>query len=91
MILDDLLKLKRHIESKIEGIEVIFSCPITRSDNGKARVTIAQLKEKLKLLNVKLLLNDNISGELLGKHGLHLSAWGVKRFATNLIHLLRKL
>ena len=36
-ILDDLLKLKRHIESKIDGVEVIFSCPITRFDNGKGK------------------------------------------------------
>ena len=90
-IFDDLLKLKRHIESKIDGVEVIFSCPITRFDNGKAKVTIMQLIAKLQLLKVKILSNENISDELLGKHGLHLSTWGVKRFATNLIHLLRKL
>ena len=64
-ILDDLLKLKQYIETK--GIEVIISCPITRTDNAKARFSIIQFKEKTKHLKIRYLLNDNIKERHLGE------------------------
>ena len=66
-ILEDLLKLKQYIESN--GISVILSCPITRTDNGKARLTILHVIEKMKLLKEKCLLNTNIRENLLGRKG----------------------
>ena len=86
-ILDDLFKLKQYIEAK--GIEVIISCPITRTDNAKARFSIIQFKEKIKHLKIRYLLNDNIKERHLGKKGLHLSKQGI--LATNFTKLLRKL
>ena len=75
-ILDDILKLKQIIESTLEGAEVIISCPIIRTDNAKAKLTILKFIEKIKHLKVKYLLNDNVNENCLGKKGLHLSEWG---------------
>ena len=88
-ILEDLLKLKQYIE--LNGISVILSCPITRTDNGKAKLTILHVIEKMKLPKEKCLLNTNIRENLLGRKGLHLNPRGVSRFAMNLMSLIRKL
>ena len=90
-ILDDLLKLKHHIEQKVPGICVILSCPISRTDNGKARLTILRLVKKIKFSNVNYLCNVNVGENCLGVKGLHLNPRGVGRFATNLISLIRGL
>ena len=45
-ILDDLLKLKLCIEQKVL-VCVILSCPINRTDNGKAKLTVFQLVKKI--------------------------------------------
>ena len=90
-ILDDLLKLKHHIEQKAPGICVILSCPISRTDNGKARLTILRLVKKIKFSNVNYLCNVNVGENCLGVKGLHLNPRGVGRFATNLISLIRGL
>ena len=83
IILDDLLKLKRHIELELKGVEVVFSCPIIRIDDWKGHLTVIRLKQKIQRLKVRYLLNDNIKENHLGNKGLHLSNWGVKRFAVN--------
>ena len=91
VILNDLIKLKQSIELKHTGVEEIIACPIIRTDDSKARVTILKFIDKIKELNVKYLLNDNIGENCLEKKGLHLSQRGVARFAINLINLLRRL
>ena len=47
IILNDLLQLKNHIEQKAPEIMVYLSCPINTVDNGKARITIQKLVEKI--------------------------------------------
>ena len=91
IILDGLLTLKRHIELELEGVEVVFSCPIIRTDDSKGKLTVLHFREKIKQLKVRYLLNDNINENHLSNKGLHLSNWGVKRFAVNLINLLKRL
>ena len=73
VILNDLLKLQNHIEQKAPEILVYLSCPINRVDNGKARITIQKLVEKIKHLKVKHLSNVNIRESCLGSKGLHLN------------------
>lgn len=90
-ILNDLFKLKQHIEAQLPGVMVVLSCPITRVDNSKSRLTITHLIESVKPLKVNYLLNVNIGENCLGRKGLHLNPKGVGRFATNLISLIRKL
>ena len=90
-ILDDILKLKFHIESQLTDATVIISCPIKRIDNSKARLTIKLLVDKIKQLKVKYILHDNIDDICLGRKGLHLNPRGTGRLAVNLISLIRKL
>ena len=90
-ILDDILKLKFHIESQLIGVEVVISCPINRIDNSKARLTIKHVINKIKLIKVTKIMNENISDICLGCKGLHLNLRGNVRLAVNLITLMRKL
>ena len=90
-ILDDILKLKFHIESQLIGVEVVISCPINRIDNSKARLTIKHVINKIKLIKVTKIINENISDICLGRKGLHLNLRGNGRLAVNLITLMRKL
>ena len=61
-LLDEIQKLKLHIESQLINVEVIISCPITRIDNSKARLTIKHVIEKL--TEIKHIVNENISESL---------------------------
>ena len=57
--LPSLLKLKNYIESELAGVSVITSCPITRMDSGKAKLTINRLIGRMEILvKVKSLLNN---------------------------------
>ena len=95
-IVDELLKLKNYIESELAEVSVIISCPITRMDNGKVKLTINRLIGRMEILvKVKCLLNVNIKEKCLGRKGLHVNprggGGGGGRFATNLISLIKKL
>ena len=90
-ILDDILKLKFHIESQLIGVEVVISCPINRIDNSKARLTIKHVINKIKLIKVTKIMNENISDICLERKGLHLNLRGNGRLTVNLITLMRKL
>ena len=91
IIFNNLLDLKIYIESQLDGVTVILSCPITRVDSTKAKLTVNNLTEKIKLLGIKHLLNVNVDENCLGRKGLHLNQRGVGRFAMNLISLIRRL
>ena len=67
-IVDELLKLKNYIDSELAGVSVIISCPITRMDNGKAKLTINRLIGRMEILvKVKCLLNLNIKEKCIGR------------------------
>ena len=91
IIFNNLLDLKKYIESHLDGVTVILSCPITRVDSTKAKLTVNNLTAKIKLLGIKHLLNINVDENCLGRKGLHLNQRGVGRFAMNLISLIRRL
>ena len=85
-IFDDMLLLKRHIMKVLPSVRVFLSCPILRTDNAKAMLTLRVLTRKLKLFN-----NDIIDPTCLGKASLHLNRKGSGRLATNFLSLLRNL
>ena len=89
-ILDKLLKLKTLIKETLPEIKVTFSTPTIRSDNGKAAITVRNLRDHLPDLNMDKLDNRNITSKLLGRKGLHLNKAGSSRLAKNIIHKLRK-
>ena len=89
-ILDEIVKLKGYIQSQLPDAMVILSCPITRTDNGKARLTVKHIMRKIKTLNVYYMSHDNIS-DCLGVKGLHLNPKGTGRLAVNLISQMWKL
>ena len=90
-IFDQLLELKRYIESKVHDIKVTISCPIVRSDNGIANLKVNHLRNKLKSANISIIDNENINYECLGKKGLHMTSKGITRLAMNFISFIRRL
>ena len=91
VILEDMLNLKKYIESILPDSTVYLSCPVIRQDNTKAGFTLHHLDQKLKLLNDNIIRNDNIDSSCLGKGGLHLNDKGSGRLAMNFLSLIRRL
>ena len=89
-ILGKLLKLKTLIKETLPEIEVTFSTPTIRSDNGKAALTVRNLCGHLLDLNMDILDNRNITSKHLGRKGLHLNKAGSTRPSKNIIYKLRK-
>ena len=71
-ITTELLQLKHYIEGQLEDCKVCFALPIIRTDNGKARLTINRLNERMECLNAICCLNKNIDETCLGKSGQHI-------------------
>ena len=90
-ILDDILKLKTHIESVLPNVAIYLSSPIPRFDNVTAGYTIHHLRNKMKDLNFKIIQNDNIDANCIGKIGLHPNGKGTGRLAMNYISLMKRL
>ena len=89
-ILNELLDLKKYIESKSPECKVIISCPTCRFDHAKARITIFNLRKKLDDLDIMVILNENIGDNLIGRKGLHLNEHGSGRLAVNYLTHIRK-
>lgn len=88
---DELLQLKHRIERTLPNTEVIISSLITRSDDGKANITIKKVNRHLNQLKINIMDNDNITHQDLGKKGLHLSKFGKAKFAKNLINKMKEI
>ena len=91
IILDKLLQLKTAVLDSNENCKVILLQPMTRVDDGKACLTISKLNDLLEELDIPIVKNRNITVEHLGSKGLHLSPYGIARFAMNLKASIRKL
>ena len=89
-ILDKLLKLRTFIKETLADTEVTFSAPTLRSDNGKAALTVRNLREHLLDLNIDILDNRNTTNKHLSGKGVHLNKVGYTRLAKNIIYKLRK-
>ena len=90
-ILDDILKLKLFIEKELPGCIITISCPIIRTDNGIAKITMHHLRNKIEGLKISYISNANLKSSHLGKQGLHLNARGSGRLAMNFIDFMRRL
>ena len=89
-IIDEINNLKRHIENTLPEIKVFLSCPVIRTDNTRANLTLRKVDKYFKSLPY-IVKNDNVDSTCLGKMGLHLNRKGSDRLAINYISLMRRL
>ena len=87
-IVDEILTLKSEIVKIHNACRVIISTPITRTDDGKAALTIRKVNSHFKQLKVEVIDNPNITAQDLGKKGLHLSKKGKSKLSKNLMNIL---
>ena len=71
LILQNLLRLKFHFNDRHPNL--ITSCPIIRTDNHAANITLRNLLAKLKDLEISIIDNEILDIGCLGKGGLHLN------------------
>ena len=80
-ILDKFLLLKMHIKVILPNVKIYLSCPVLRMDDAKANLTLRHFTNKLKALNIDVIINDNVDVTCLGKAGQHLNPKGSGRLA----------
>ena len=90
-VLKELRDLVDHIQDLLPDSEIIISLPIVRRDNVVANQIIKNLCLKIKKLDYKFLDNSNLNFSHLGQKGLHLSNYGTKKMALNIISLIKRL
>ena len=91
VVVNELMHLKKFIETKLTNCTVILSEPVIRTDKLSAANNIQKVCKMLRFLNIYIMDNSNIEAKHLGRGGLHLNEYGTKRMALNLITLLRNL
>ena len=90
-IVKKILQVKRFIKLKVANCKVIISRPIKRHDNDNASRVIEEVNAQFQKLTIDMIGNENIEKKQLRKRGLHLNAFGLKKFPQNLIAGIRKL
>ena len=70
---------------------VYISCPVLRTDDSKAHLTLVRVKDRIANLPENVIVHDNIDSSCLSKGGLHLNAKGSSRLAMNFISLMKRL
>ena len=90
MVLDKLLNLKKIIEHTLLENNIVISNLITRTDNGKASLTVIKTNEHLNGLQMDIIDNGNITSNELNKGGLHLNPRGLGKLAINFIRRIKK-
>ena len=80
MVIDKLLNLKKFTEHTLQESNLI-----TRTDNGKASLTVIKTNEHLHGLQMDIIENGNITSNELNKGGLHLNPRGLGKLAINFI------
>ena len=89
-IATEIKNLKLFIEDMLPTVKIFLSCPVLRTDNLQANVTLRKLDKILKGMP-NIISNDNIDKTCLGKKGLHLNPKGSDRLVINYISLMRRL
>ena len=74
-----------HIKLILPNAKIYLSCPVLRIDDAKANLTLRHFTNKLKSLNIGVILNDNVDVTCLGKAGLHLNRKGSGRLPMNFL------
>ena len=90
MVLDKLLNLKKFIKHTLPENNVVISDLITRTDNGKASLTVIKTNEHLHALQMDMINNRNITSNELKKGGLKLNARSLGKLAINFIRRNKK-
>ena len=90
-VIKRLIELKTNIEKLLPSCTVCISLSTVRSDNVRANVVIRNLNTKLRKSEFMLLDNSNISEIHLGRKGLHFNNHGVRKMASNIISLIKRL
>ena len=90
VVLSKLLDLKKFIENTLPESNVIISNLITRTDNGKASLTVIKTNEHLHALQMDIIDNENITSNELNKGGLHLNLRDLGKLAINSIRRIEK-
>ena len=70
VVFGKLLNLKKFIEKTLPESNVVISNLITRTDNGKASLTVIKTNEHLHGLQMNVIDNGNITYNELNKGGL---------------------
>ena len=91
MIFDEISNLIAHIEHMLPEVKVFYSCPTLRIDNARANRVLRELDSKFKGSRFYCVMNDNLDGTCLGKHGLHINQKGSGLLARNYIKLIQSL
>ena len=81
VVLGKFLDLNKFIENTLPDSNVIISNLITRTDNGKASLTVIKTNEYLHGLQMDIMDNGNITSNELNKGGLHLNPRGLGKLA----------
>ena len=90
MVLDKLLNLKKFIEHTLPESGLVISILITRTNNGKASLTVIKTNEHVHGLQMGVIDNGNITSNKLSKLELHLNPRGFGKFAINFIRRIKK-
>ena len=88
-VLDEILQLKSFITKELPTCRVVISNLTFRNDNGKATLTIKNINEHLKTLNLDFIENGNIGSSELRTDGLHLNERGSGKLAMNFIRKIK--
>ena len=89
VVLGKLLDLKKFIEKTLRESNVVISNLTTRTDNGKAFLTVIKTNGHLHGLQMDIINNGNITSNELNKGGLHLNPRGLGKLAINFIRRIK--
>ena len=90
-IVKKILQVKEFFKLRVPNCKVIISRPIKRHDNDNASRVIEEIISQFQNLTIHMMGNEIIEKKQLGKRGLHLNGFGLKKFAQNLIAGIREL
>ena len=90
-VLNKLLNLKKFIDNTLPESNVVILSLITRTDNGKAFLTVIKTNKQLHGLQMDIIDNGNITSNELNEGGLHLNPRGSGKLAINFISRIKKI
>ena len=72
----------------LSDVESYCLYPFVERTTSKPNKILAEVCEKMALLKLDIINNNNIMDDHLGRRGLHLNQYGKSRFAQNLLNKL---
>ena len=90
-VLKELVTLTEYIKYVLPSSSLIISLPTVRTDNMTANQVRKNLNLKLKRLDYMFLDNSNLYASHLGKKGLHFNDHCIRKMASNIISLIKRL